>query len=69
MPILRWQKAILDNAEAAFPTTSNASKPSSREAKLDAKIAELEARVAKKDNVIAIISQEHIELEKELGEL
>lgn len=64
-----WQKQLMDNAASAFSSNGSVAKSSSREAELEMKIKQLEARVAKKDEVIAIISQEHIDLKKELGEL
>ena len=40
----------------------------SRERQLERKVATLQERLAKKDNVIAEISEEYVRLEKELGE-
>lgn len=40
---------------------------SGREAPLEVRIAQLEAKLAKKDEVIAEISEEHIALKKSLG--
>ena len=35
---------------------------------LEAKVERLEARLARKDHVIAVISEEHVALKKDLGE-
>jgi hypothetical protein len=45
-----------------------ASRPSSREQELEKKVTALETRLARKDEVIAEISQEYVALKKELGE-
>ena len=63
-----WQKQLLENLPAAVEFVSGG-KRSSRESALEKRIAELEAKLAKKDNVIAEISEEYVALKKELGEL
>ena len=40
-----------------------------REKQLEGRIAQLEAKLVRKDEVIADISEEHVKLKKELGEL
>jgi transposase-like protein len=62
-----WQKAVLDNAERAFVADVGHSR-AGREAQLEQKIAQLEAKLARKDSVIADISEEYVTLKKELGE-
>lgn len=60
--------------QLAFTNLSGALAPhavdeaSKREKALVAKTRELEAKLAKKDNVIAEISAEYVQLKKELGE-
>jgi len=62
-----WQKQLFDNADKAFEGTRGGG--NARERELEAKIAALEAKLARKDAVIAEISEEHVKLKKELGEL
>ncbi|MCB9727155.1 MAG: transposase [Deltaproteobacteria bacterium] len=62
-----WQRQLMDNLSAAVEVVGGRKKPS-REAELEARIAALEARLAKKDRVIAEISEEYVTLKKELGE-
>lgn len=63
-----WQRRLLENAERVFEAGPGERRPG-REVVLEARIAQLEAKLAKKDAVIAEISEEHIALKKELGEL
>ena len=61
-----WLRGAFDNLQQVFD------KPQGREVnerrQLEDKIAALEQRLARKDAVIAEISEEHIALKKELGE-
>ena len=62
-----WQRQLLDYAEAALTAGSGRNRGKSREDEL---LKELEAqrlKLAKKDNVIAEISEEFVALKKELG--
>jgi transposase-like protein len=61
-----WLKQAMENIGAALVPT--AAKPDSREKQLAAKVEQLQAKVAKKDEVIAEISAEYVQLKKELGE-
>ena len=54
-----WQRHLFDNAGAVFEGTRCAS---SRQHELEAKVAHLEAKLAKKDAVIAEISEEYVQL-------
>jgi len=63
----QWLRQAVGNLGAALgPPTSDT--PSKREKELVAKTKELEAKLVKKDNVIAEISAEYVQLKKELGE-
>lgn len=66
-----WQRQLLENLDVALEATSGkrARKDATRERELARKVEALEARLVKKDNVIAEISEEHVALKKELGEL
>jgi transposase len=60
----QWQKAFFENGAAAF-----AKQPHSRCAgKIEQTITALENKLKRKDEVIAEIMAEHIQLKKELGE-
>lgn len=59
-----WQKQLFENADRAL----EGPKSSSREQELARKVEHLEAKVARKDQVIAEISEEYVQLKKELGE-
>lgn len=59
-----WQKQFFENGAAAF------AKARGRQAdRRDEKIAKLEAKLTQKNEVLAELMQEHVQLKKELGEL
>ncbi len=59
-----WQKQLFENGTAAFQ------KPRGRQAdRRDQKIEKLEAKLVQKNEVLAELMQEHVQLKKELGEL
>jgi transposase len=62
----QWLRQAMTNLGAALAPP----KPvvDRREKELAAKVEQLEAKVAKKDSVIAEISEEYVQLKKELGE-
>ena len=66
--IYTWQKAVVENAARAFDSATEQKGASSREAELARRIEQLEAKLAKKDAIIAEISEEYVALKKELGE-
>ena len=64
--IHNWVNQVLAQAERAFE------RPTTRRRQEDAreqKIARLEARLSNKNEVIAELMQEHVQLKKELGDL
>ena len=61
----RWQKQLFDNAAAAFGRPGNKVKKHNGK---DRKIAALEAKIQLKNEVVAELLQEHVQLKKELGE-
>ena len=63
-----WQKQLFENADKAVGASKNGKASNGREKQLEAKVAGLEARLARKDSVIAEISEEYTKLKKELGE-
>ena len=60
----QWQKQFFDNGAAAFDRPP--AKPDRREAE---RIEVLEAKLRKKDEVISELMEDHVKLNKELGEL
>jgi transposase-like protein len=62
-----WQRELFARA-AHVLGSAPAGRASSREQELEKKNAALEAKLARKDQVIAEISQEYVDLKKELGE-
>jgi transposase-like protein len=62
----RWQKLLFENAAAALESPGNSKKA---DAPLEKRIASLEEKLTRKNEVLAELMQEYIELKKELGEL
>ena len=63
--LYRWQKQFFENGAAAF----NGPQIRNGERKLQAKIDKLEDEVQRKNEVIAEISQEYVQVKKALGGL
>ena len=61
----KWERDLLEAAPGLF---ANRRSPS-REKELEEKVASLETRLARKDAIIAEVSEEYLQLKKELGEL
>ena len=59
-----WIKQVLDRAEQAFASVGRP--PDNGK---DRKIAALQEKLAKKNEVVAELMEEHVQLKKELGEL
>jgi len=59
-----WQKQLFENADRALEPTDKGRE----KRELAKKVEHLETRLAKKDQVIAEISEEYVTLKKELGE-
>jgi transposase len=60
-----WLRTLMAQAPKALESPARGPSP---EKKLEARIAELEAKLAKKDAVIAEVTEEMVKLKKELGE-
>jgi transposase-like protein len=60
-----WQRQAFANLAGALETGG---RPGAGEKALKAKVEKLEARLARKDHVIAVVSEECVTLKKELGE-
>jgi transposase-like protein len=61
-----WQKQFFENGAAAFATTGKRHQ-ALQDAK-DRKIAALEDKLQRKNEVLAELMEEHVQLKKELGE-
>ncbi len=59
-----WQKQFFENGAVAFQNTRRRQVD-----RRDQKIEKLEAKLAQKNEVLAELLQEHVQLKKELGEL
>jgi transposase-like protein len=64
-----WQRQAFENLEAAFGTRHDGRRGDSEQSVLEKRVAELESKLARKDRVIAEISEGYVQLKKELGEL
>lgn len=60
-----WQRLVLENLGSALQPAATTT---SREKELERENEALKAKLAKKDSVIAEISEEYVALKKELGE-
>ena len=63
-----WHKQLTENMELALQTTGRRRAADTSEAKLAGEVEALKAKLARKDSVIAEISEEFVTLKKELGE-
>jgi transposase len=61
-----WQKQLFENGTAAFENNGKRHK-AAQDAK-DRKIAALEEKLQRKNEVLAELMEEHVQLKKELGE-
>ena len=59
-----WQRELLAGAHSVFSTR----RAPSREKELEEEVSRLEAKVARKDQIIAAVTEEYVTLKKELGE-
>jgi transposase len=63
-----WQKQLFENGAAAFERKTNSANAKRQTDANAAKIEKLEAKIQQKNEVIAELLQEHVELKKEFGE-
>jgi transposase len=63
--IYNWQKILFDNAEAAFEQATGRGKSKAGQ---EEKVHDLEAKLQQKNEVIAELLQEHVQLKKSVGE-
>lgn len=63
-----WQKQLFENGAACFDRKTNSANQRRQDEAADRKIEQLEAKLQSKNEVIAELLQEHVQLKKELGE-
>ena len=63
-----WQKQLFENAATAFERRPNKANQRRREEAAVKKIEQLEQKLQKKNEVVAELLEEHVQLKKELGE-
>ena len=63
-----WQRMLFENAEVCFERKKNGANAKRQDEAAARKIEQLEAKVQSKNEVIAELLQEHVELKKVLGE-
>jgi transposase len=61
-----WVNQVLDQAQHAFVRSNG--RPERHEKLLDQQVDRLKAKLVEKNEVIAELMQEHVQLKKELGE-
>jgi transposase-like protein len=60
----QWKEQFFDNGEAAFASSHTKNKAEERQQQ---RMTKLEEKLRKKDEIIAIITEEHFQLKKDLG--
>lgn len=63
--VYQWQKQLLENAHLAF---TNTTRPMQKERAKDKEIEALKAKIQLKNEVVAELLQEHVQLKKARGE-
>ena len=63
-----WQKQLFENAEPAFARRPNKANEKRRQNAAERKIGQLEKKLQDRNEVVAELMQEHVQLKKELGE-
>lgn len=63
-----WQKQLFENAASAFDRKPNSSNVKRQQEANQVKIEGLEAKLQQKNEVIAELLQEHVQLKKVIGE-
>jgi transposase len=67
--IYAWQKQLFENGSPIFERRGNSSNQRRQQDAQAKKIEQLEAKLQKKNEVVAELLEEHVQLKKELGEL
>jgi transposase len=66
--VYAWQKQLFEGGALAFERRPNGANQRRQEDAAVKKIAALEAKLIQKNEVVAELLQEHVQLKKELGE-
>ena len=66
--IYTWQRQLFENGALAFERRTNGAAKRRQEDAATKKIAQLEAKLQRKNEVVAELLEEHVQLKKELGE-
>jgi len=64
-----WQKQLFENAAPAFARRPNSANEKKRQNAAEKKIEQIEKKLQDRNEVVAELLQEHVQLKKELGEL
>ena len=64
-----WQKQLFENGTLAFERRANGANQRRQEDAVAKKIAQLEAKLQKKNEIVAELLEEHVQLKKAHGEL
>jgi transposase-like protein len=63
-----WQRQLFENAAQLFERRANKANQRRHQEAAARKIAQLEEKLQKKNEVVAELLQEHVQLKKEIGE-
>jgi len=63
-----WQKQLFENASTVFERRPNKANENRRQNATERKIEQLEKKLQDRNEVVAELMQEHVQLKKELGE-
>lgn len=63
-----WQKQLFENGSLAFQRRTNGANKRRQQDATAKKLAQLEDKLQKKNEVVAELLEEHVQLKKELGE-
>lgn len=63
-----WQRQLFENGAVCFERKKNAANQRRQETASERKVGELEAKIQSKNEVIAELLQEHVQLKKARGE-
>ena len=63
-----WQKQLFENAAPAFERRPNKANEKRRQNAAERKIEQIEKKLQDRNEVVAELLQEHVQLKKELGE-
>lgn len=63
-----WQKQLFENGASCFERKKNSHNQRRQDAVADRKIEQLQSKLQAKNEVIAELLEEHVQLKKELGE-